>query len=291
MSETNPTSSPAWNDQLLQNPHAVADKRSRVQKMFANIAPSYDLNNRLHSLWMDQRWRRKAVKLAGLKPTDQIVDVASGTGDLAFAFAEVLGEICRGNRGESNQVGMNDPLPTPVMGIDFTFEMLLRAQTKTPDWWFPFYRDEKDQPVLGDTWFPCAQFVNGDAQGLPLSDQSADVVSIAFGIRNVQDVPTALKEFHRVLRPGGRVIVLEFSLPTNRILRGLYNFYFRQILPRTATLISGDKTGAYKYLPESVNTFIGREQMVQMMGDAGLVEVEQFPMTFGVCVCYRGRKA
>ena len=106
--------------------------------------------------------------------------------------------------------------------------------------------------------------------------------------RNVQDVPTALKEFHRILRPGGRVIILEFSLPTNRILRAMYNFYFRQILPRTATLISGDKTGAYKYLPESVNTFIGREQMMTMMRDAGFVDVQQFPMTVGVCVCYRG---
>ncbi len=135
-----------------------------------------------------------------------------------------------------------------------------------------------------------ARFINGDAQSLPLPNQSADVVSIAFGIRNVQDVPTALKEFHRVLRPGGRVIVLEFSLPTNPILRALYNFYFRQILPRTATLISGDKTGAYKYLPKSVNTFIGREQMMQMLRDAGFVDVKQFPMTFGVCVCYRGLK-
>ena len=86
-------------------------------------------------------------------------------------------------------------------------------------------------------------------------------------------------------------MILEFSLPTNRILRAFYNFYFRKILPRTATLISGDKTGAYKYLPESVNTFIGREQMMQMMRDAGFMQVEQHSMTFGVCVCYRGIKA
>jgi demethylmenaquinone methyltransferase/2-methoxy-6-polyprenyl-1,4-benzoquinol methylase len=99
-----------------------------------------------------------------------------------------------------------------------------------------------------------------------------------------------MREFHRVLRPGGRVIILEFSLPTNPVLRGLYNFYFRKILPRTATLISGDKTGAYKYLPESVNTFIGRPQMVEMLTTAGFTQVEQFPMTFGVCVCYRGIK-
>src|SRR5581483_591925 len=96
------------------------------------------------------------------------------------------------------------------------------------------------------------------------------------------------REFRRILRPGGRLIILEFSLPTNALLRGLYNFYFRQILPHTATWISGDKTGAYKYLPQSVNTFIGRETMVQMMTDAGFMNVQQFPLTFGVCVCYRG---
>jgi demethylmenaquinone methyltransferase/2-methoxy-6-polyprenyl-1,4-benzoquinol methylase len=131
-------------------------------------------------------------------------------------------------------------------------------------------------------------FLNADAQSLPLPDSCCDVVSIAFGIRNVQDPAAALREFRRVLRPGGRAIVLEFSLPTNRVLRAMYNFYFRQILPRTATLISGDKTGAYKYLPESVNTFITRDKMVQMMRDARFENVEQFPMTLGVCVCYRG---
>jgi demethylmenaquinone methyltransferase/2-methoxy-6-polyprenyl-1,4-benzoquinol methylase len=134
------------------------------------------------------------------------------------------------------------------------------------------------------------RFVTGDAQALPLPDACCDVVSIAFGIRNVADPAVAIREFFRVLRPGGRLIILEFSLPTNPLLRGLYNFYFRKILPRTATFISGDKTGAYKYLPESVNTFIGREQMAGMMRDAGFADVTQHPMTFGVCVAYRGIK-
>jgi demethylmenaquinone methyltransferase/2-methoxy-6-polyprenyl-1,4-benzoquinol methylase len=268
-----------WDDKLLQNPHEVADKRTRVQKMFAAIAPSYDINNRLHSLWMDQRWRRRAVKLAQMTPTDQVIDVACGTGDLTFAFAirRCLYVI---------EQGWNPPRPGQFIGVDFTYDMLPIACTK---------RDQIGEETGGgdaseDLWPRIVQFLNGDAQSLPLPDQSADVVSIAFGIRNVQDVPAALREFHRILRPGGRVIILEFSLPTNPLLRGLYNFYFRKILPRTATLISGDKTGAYKYLPESVNTFIGREQMVQMMSDAGFTQIEQFPMTFGVCVCYRGLK-
>jgi demethylmenaquinone methyltransferase/2-methoxy-6-polyprenyl-1,4-benzoquinol methylase len=123
-----------------------------------------------------------------------------------------------------------------------------------------------------------------------LPDQCCDVVSIAFGIRNVQEPARAIGEFARILRPGGRLVILEFSLPTNPVLRGLYNLYFRRVLPHTATLISGDRTGAYKYLPESVNTFIGRGQMMSMMRDAGFQQVQQHPLSFGICVCYRGTK-
>jgi demethylmenaquinone methyltransferase/2-methoxy-6-polyprenyl-1,4-benzoquinol methylase len=251
---------PAWDESLLTNPHAVADKRSRVQRMFAAIAPSYDLNNRLHSLWMDQLWRRKAVRLAEVKPTDRVVDVACGTGDLTLAFQRKLANLNQPPAQLPNQ---------QIVGIDFTFEMLPIARKKTRE---------------------AIAYLNGDAQSLPLPDASSEIVSIAFGIRNVADPLVAIKEFYRILRPGGRLVILEFSLPTNPVLRGLYNFYFRKILPKTATLISGDKTGAYKYLPESVNTFIGREQMVQMMQSAGFGQVTQHPMTFGVCVCYRGIK-
>ena len=256
----------AWNEDLLKNPHAVADKRSRVRRMFAAIAPSYDLNNRLHSLWMDQLWRRRAVKLAMLQPLDRIADVACGTGDLTLAFADAITDL--------------NPDAFQVLGLDFTYEMLPIARSKT-------YQLSRLRGAYGAH---VVQWINADALELPLDDESADVLSIAFGIRNVAEPAAAAQEFYRVLRPGGRLVILEFSLPTNAILRRLYNFYFRQILPRTATLISGDKTGAYKYLPESVNTFIGREQMMRMMLDAGFEQVEQFPMTFGVCVCYRGVK-
>ncbi len=258
---------PEWDELLLGNPHAVADKRRRVQKMFAAIAPSYDLNNRLHSLWMDQAWRRKAVKLADLRPTDAIVDVACGTGDLTLAFARHLATLCSRTRGQ--------PRPAALLGIDFTFEMLPIARHKC-------------RAACPDDSEGRIGWLNGDAQSLPLPDACCDVVSIAFGIRNVADPAAAIHEFFRVLRPGGRLIILEFSLPTNPVLRSLYNFYFRKILPRTATLISGDNTGAYKYLPESVNTFIGREQMAGVMRDAGFRDVSQHPLTFGVCVAYRG---
>ena len=277
-----------WNDTLLQNPHEVSDKRSRVQKMFAAIAPSYDLNNRLHSLWMDQWWRRKAVKLANLESTDVVVDVACGTGDLTLAFAKKLWQI----NDDVNQI----PQHPQVLGIDFTFEMLPIARMKgfEPDFWST--RDQKQFMGLFDilidpynlNWF--IRYLNGDALALPLQDQAANVLSIAFGIRNVSDPSAALKEFHRVLKPGGRLIILEFSLPTNRLLRALYNFYFTKILPRTATWISRDKTGAYKYLPQSVNTFISPESMQQMMRDAGFADVQAFPLTFGICICYRGLK-
>jgi demethylmenaquinone methyltransferase/2-methoxy-6-polyprenyl-1,4-benzoquinol methylase len=260
------TTTPAWDENLLKNPHAVSDKRSRVQRMFAAIAPSYDINNRLHSLWMDQVWRRKAVKLSELKSTDRVVDVACGTGDLIEAFRKVGDFLPAEQRADSDA--------TRYVGVDFTYEMLPIARRKSA-----FFN-------LAST----IRYVNGDAQSLPLPDEFCDVVSIAFGIRNVADPAAAIREFYRVLRPGGRLIILEFSLPTNPVLRGLYNFYFRKILPRTATLISGDKTGAYKYLPESVNTFIGREQMMGMMRESGFKDVRQFPMTFGVCVCYRGAK-
>jgi len=264
-----PADAVAWDDKLLQNPHVVADKQKRVQKMFAAIAPSYDLNNRVHSLWVDQHWRKTAVKLSNLKPTDRVVDVACGTGDLTLAFE-------RGLHFAESVENYAGPLPAPqVIGIDYTFEMLPIARQKTST-------ASVKEDVL---------WLNGDAQRLPLPDGSADVVSIAFGIRNVADPARAIREFYRVLRPGGRLIILEFSLPTNPVLRGMYNFYFRQILPRTATLISGDKSGAYKYLPESVNTFIGREQMQGMMTAAGFTDVTQHSMTFGVCICYRGIKA
>jgi demethylmenaquinone methyltransferase/2-methoxy-6-polyprenyl-1,4-benzoquinol methylase len=226
--------------------------------MFAAIAPSYDLNNRLHSLWRDQAWRRRAVDAAGVRPGETVLDVACGTGDLTQAFA------------------LRSPAAR-VIGVDFTAQMLevaVRKQARLPD---------NDARRI--------QYVRGDAQELPIQTASVDVVSIAFGIRNVADPARAVAEFARVLRPGGRLVVLEFSQPRLGALRWFNNLYCARIMPKTATLISRDRSGAYKYLPKSVGTFMSPESMCELLSRHSFQSVTTRRMTFGICCLYAAVRA
>jgi demethylmenaquinone methyltransferase / 2-methoxy-6-polyprenyl-1,4-benzoquinol methylase len=246
---------PAWTDaDLAANPHADREKSQKVRGMFAAIAHAYDLNNRLHSLGRDQAWRKFAVKAAQIKPGDRVLDIACGTGDLSEAFARSAASI--------------------VVGADFTPQMLDVARTKAA----------RLLPSVAAK----LHYQEADAQKLPFADASFDVVSIAFGIRNVERPAQAIAEFRRVLKPSGRLIILEFDRPTFAPIRWFNNLYSARIMPITATLISGDRSGAYKYLPRSVGTFMSRADMLQTLTSAGFANATAKPLTFGICVCYRG---
>lgn len=250
-------STPAWSAPDLENPHAKDDKAARVRAMFGAIARAYDLNNRLHSLWRDESWRRFAVKQADVQPTDDVLDIACGTGDLTQAFA-------KHTRART------------ITGADFTREMLDIAEHKRA----------KLNPALADR----ITYQNEDAMSLSFDDESFDVLSIAFGIRNVQRPDQALAEFHRVLRPGGRLIILEFDKPTLAPVRWFNDLYSATIMPRTATWIARDTSGAYHYLPKSVETFMTSDQLADAAKQAGFSDPESTKLTLGICACTRATK-
>lgn len=237
-------------DALTADPHTREDKAERVQSMFAAIARRYDLNNRLHSFGLDQRWRRTAVRLSAAGAPTDVVDVACGTGDLSEAFADA---------------GVRS-----VVGIDYTPQMLDIAIEKSAR-----------RPLRNGRTKPAYRV--GDATKLDLPNACADVVSIAFGIRNVSDPAKAVGEFRRILRPNGRLVILEFSEPRNPLLRFGNRLYCRHIMPWTATLIARDRSGAYRYLPRSVETFHTAESLGTLVRSVGFTGVDQFPLTFGVC--------
>ena len=248
-SDPSTPSNEAWSRQELdQNPHRSSEKAGKVRAMFASISGSYDLNNRVHSFGRDQAWRRRAVELAGVGPNDRVLDMACGTGDLTEAFAAA---------GASE-----------VVGGDFTPEMLDQARRKAKR--LPAER----RPT----------YEHADAMQLDYEDASFDVISIAFGIRNVSDPAAAIREFARVLRPGGRLVILEFAEPSFAPIRWANQLYTGRIMPWTASLVARDGSGAYRYLPRSIETFLSPRQLAERIEDAGLRVKRQVSMTFGVCV-------
>lgn len=236
---------PVWTDDLLRDPHSVADKASRVRSMFNAIAPRYERINTICSAGRDAAWRRTAVQLAAITPDDDVLDIACGTGDFVRAFS-LAG-------------------PRSVTGCDFAHEMLIRAAEDG-----------------GHRW------VEGDALRLPFADRTFSLVSCAFGVRNFVDLNAGLREMRRVLKPGGRVVILEFARPKSGIFRVAYEAYTNRIMPALASWISGDRSGAYRYLPRSVVSFLSADQMCERLSNAGFENMSAKPLTFGVATVYRG---
>ncbi|MCS6851726.1 MAG: bifunctional demethylmenaquinone methyltransferase/2-methoxy-6-polyprenyl-1,4-benzoquinol methylase UbiE [Gemmataceae bacterium] len=236
---------------------SLLDKReTRIRQMFGAIAPRYDLLNHLLSLNADRYWRWRTTRLAPPTGTGPILDVCTGTGDLAFAYH-------RAARGA-----------VPIVGVDFCHEMLVRAGQKAA------------RRAAGGR----IHFAEADAQRLPFPDGVFQLTTVAFGLRNVTDTDRGLAEMVRVTRPGGTVAILEFSQPSGSILGRLYRFYFTHILPRVGQSISRSPDQAYHYLPASVQEFPNGAALAERLRHHGLVEVRWYPLTLGIATLYVGRR-
>jgi demethylmenaquinone methyltransferase/2-methoxy-6-polyprenyl-1,4-benzoquinol methylase len=228
-------------------------KARRVGEVFSSVAPSYDLMNDLMSLGLHRIWKRFAIEMSGVRAGSRVLDVASGSGDLAAAFARRVGPA-----------GL-------VWMTDINAEMLAAGRDKLLD---------------SGLFAPIARC---DAEKLPFADESFDCVSVAFGLRNMTHKERALAEMARVARPGGRVIVLEFSRPW-KPLAGAYDAYSFRVLPLLGKYVARDEA-AYRYLAESIRVHPDQEALKSMMEAAGLVKVEYFNLAAGVVALHRGWKA
>jgi demethylmenaquinone methyltransferase/2-methoxy-6-polyprenyl-1,4-benzoquinol methylase len=229
----------------------------RVRQMFGEIAPRYDLLNHVLSLNIDRYWRWRAVRLAAPRDAAPILDVCTGTGDLAFAYQ-------RRTRGQ-----------VPIVATDFCSEMLTIGQRKL-----------RHRGAAGRL-----SFLSADTQQLPFASNRFQLVTVAFGLRNVSDTDRGLHEMVRVCQPGGRVAILEFSRPRQQPFRSIYGWYFRHVLPRVGEWLATNRQNAYDYLPESVGEFAEGEALVARMLAAGLETVRCWPFTCGIATLYVGVKS
>ena len=226
----------------------------QTREMFTSIAPRYDFLNRLLSVGQDKYWRQRAIDLLDPMENERILDVATGTGDMVI-------EVAKRN------------LSVQIFGIDFSQRMLDLGRIKIA-------RNGYNQAV---------SLQIGSGECLPFADESFDGVICAFGIRNFADVQLGLREFFRVLKPGGRVVVLEFSIPQNQFLKTAYEWYFNLILPKIGNIISGH-SNAYSYLPESVANFPSQKKFIKWIEKIGFKKVSFSELTFGIVSIHRGYK-
>lgn len=230
-------------------------KKEKIQEMFDRIAPSYDRLNHLLSLDVDKLWRRAALPEI-VEPTPQrVLDVACGTGDSTIAIARALAPGSR------------------VIGSDISEGMMRYVMEKA------------EKAGVADR----VDVETADAENLPYADAGFDRVTCAFGVRNFEHKERGLAEMYRVLKPGGRVVILELSVPENRLLRGVYSLYFKHILPLVGGAVSGDRA-AYAYLPGSVFRFPSPAVFCGMLSDAGFTEVRRRSLTLGLCRMFIGKK-
>jgi demethylmenaquinone methyltransferase/2-methoxy-6-polyprenyl-1,4-benzoquinol methylase len=218
----------------------MIEKKNNVKRIFDSIAFRYDLLNHLLSFGLDFYWRKKALKLTGMNLNSVLLDVACGTGDFAIA---------------AKKMGVKN-----IFGVDFS-KIMLKLFSKKSGW------------ILGRT----AQMV---AETMPFKSDSVTNITVAFGVRNFYDILEAFKCFHNVLTTGGKATILEFRLPSNKILKALYKFYFTKIVPKVGGIISGDKE-AYEYLPSSVEEFDEKVNLPELLKSVGFESVEQHNLTFG----------
>lgn len=231
-----------------------ADKKEQVAEMFDHIAPKYDLLNQVLSLGIHKAWRRKTVKkLAALRPK-MVMDVATGTGDLAI---EVVRQLS----------------PQQVVGVDISEGMMKLGREKV--------KAKKLDTVIS--------FQPGDSENLPFAHNSFDAVTVGFGVRNFAHLEAGMKGMYDVLKPGGMLAVLEFSKPHTFPMKQLVNFYYRFILPLVGRMVSSDKR-AYTYLPESIQAFPEGQRFLDVMKKTGFSDVSWQPLTFGIASIYVGRK-
>ena len=229
-------------------------KKEEVREMFDNIAPKYDLLNHTLSMSIDRIWRRRVVRIVRRSRPHRILDVATGTGDLAIEMARRIRDV-------------------QVLGVDLSEQMLAVARRKIEA------RGLDGRIVLD----------RGDAERLAVADASVDVATVAFGVRNFGDLGAGLRELARTIKPGGKVVILEFSRPRNRVFRALYEFYSYKILPRIGGLVSRDKR-AYEYLPASVGEFPAPEEFMAMMARAGFRNCRARSQSFGIAQIYIGER-
>lgn len=240
------------------NQEKLSQKEAKnIRDMFSSIARFYDFLNSFLSLRSDHRWRRFAVKVSNVSTDAKILDVCSGTGDLAIAYSKML----NGNG--------------KVIGSDFCHEMLKYGDSKISK------LDLKKK----------VHFTEADTLNLPFQDNQFEVAAVAFGIRNVSNLEEGIMEMCRVVKKAGKIVILEFSQPTNPIFRRIYYFYFTKILPAIGNLISHSEDSAYTYLPNSVLSFPDRHSLKEKLEKSGLKNVEIYSMTFGIVTIHVGEKA